>query len=124
MKFETITLLENITVNSAYGREYQAGSDLNTVFYSEKNRGAGYYNTSMGLHTVLYHTEGFLGSVVMQATLELYPGKDDWFDVHSEIFAADSADSDRATTFVGKFVFVRAMYHIQDGKISTVQYSC
>jgi hypothetical protein len=124
MSFETKTLLENITVTSAYGRAYQSGSDADTILYSDKNKGAGYYKNSSGLHTVLYHTEGFVGTVTIQATLELHPGDTDWFDVYSETFAVDSSNSSRSTNITGKFVFVRASYHIEDGELVTVRYNC
>lgn len=123
MSFETINLLENITVSSAYGRAYQSGSDADTVFYSVKNRGAGYYNISGGVQTILFHTEGFVGTIAVQATLELYPGDDDWFDIHTETFAVDSSNSTRSVTLTGNFVFIRAAYHIEDGEIISVRYN-
>jgi hypothetical protein len=101
MGFETLKLLENITVSSAYGRDYQAGSDADTVFYSDKNR----------------------GTITIQATLELYPGDSDWVDVHTETFDVDSSNSSRSTTITGKFVFIRAAYHIEDGEIISVRYN-
>ena len=124
MSFETINLLENITVSSTYGRGYNAGSDADSIFYSSKNRGAGYYKNGNGLHTVLYHTEGFVGTITIQATLELYPGDNDWFDVHTETFALDSSNSNRSANITGKFVFIRAAYHIEDGEIVELRYNC
>ncbi len=124
MSFETITLLENITVNSTYGRNYNPVSDTDTLFYSDKNRGAGYYKNNSGLHTVLFNTESFVGTITIQATLELYPGINDWFDVHTETFALDSTNSNRSTNITGKFVFIRAVYHIEDGEIISIRYNC
>lgn len=124
MSFETLTLLENITVTSAYGRGYIPGSDADTVFYSDKNRGSGYYKNSDGIHTVLFNTSNFVGTITIQATLELYPTDNDWFDVHTETFAVDSSTSNRSTNIVGKFVFVRAVYHIEDGEIISTRYNC
>jgi SOS-response transcriptional repressor LexA len=123
MSFETLNLLENITVNSAYGRDYNAGSDADTVFYSDKNKGAGYHKNGNGIHTVLFHTEGFVGSITIQATLELYPGNQDWVDVHTETFALDSSNSARSSTITGKFVYIRAAYRIENGEIVTVRYN-
>lgn len=124
MSFETINLLENITVFSTYGRDYNAGSDSSTLFYSNKNRGAGYYKNGNGLHTILYHTEGFVGTITIQATLELYPDDNDWFNVSTETFALDSSNSNRIATIIGKFVFIRAAYHIEDGEIVELRYNC
>ena len=123
MSFETINLLENITVFSTYGRNYNSGSDATTVFYSDKQIGAGYYKNGNGLHTVLFHTESFIGTITIQGTLELYPGDNDWFDVHTETFALDSSNSNRSTNITGKFVFIRAEYHIEDGEIITLRYN-
>ena len=123
MSFETLKLLENITVSSAYGRDYQSGSDADTVFYSDKNKGAGYHKHSDGVHTVLFHAEGLVGTITIQATLEIYPGDNDWFDVYTETFAIDSSNSNRITTITGKFVFIRAAYHIEDGEIISVRYN-
>jgi hypothetical protein len=124
MSFETLNLLENITVQSAYGRDYNSGSDADTIFYSDKNRGAGYYKNGDGIHTVLFHTEGFEGTITIQATLELHPLDQDWFDVHNETFALDSSNSSRSSTITGKFVFIRAAYHIENGEIVAVRYNC
>lgn len=123
MSFETFNLLENITVFSAYGRGYNPVTDVDTVFYSDKNRGAGYYKKNDGLHTVLFHTEAFVGEITIQATLELYPADADWIDIHTETFALDSSNSNRSTNITGNFVFIRAKYHIEDGEIVTVRYN-
>jgi hypothetical protein len=123
MGFETLKLLENITVLSAYGRSYQSGSDADTVFYSDKSKGAGYHKHGDGIHTVLFHAEGLVGTITIQATLELYPGDNDWFDVYTETFAIDSSNSNRTATITGKFVFIRAAYHIEDGEIINVRYN-
>ena len=124
MSFETFNLLENITVLSAYGRSYNSATDADTLFYSEKNRGAGYYKNGDGIHTVLFNTEGFVGNITIQATLELHPSSSDWFDVHTETFAQDSSNSNRSINITGNFVFIRAVYHIEDGEIITIRYNC
>lgn len=123
MSFETVKLLENVTVVSSYGRNYNPSSDSDTYFYSDKGRGAGYYKNDNGLQTVLFHTESFVGVIKIQATLDLYPGDNDWFDVHTETFALDSSNSNRSATITGKFVFIRAAYHIENGEIVDVRYN-
>lgn len=123
MSIETINLLENITVFSAYGRDFNPITDSETLFYSEKNKGAGYHKTGDGIQTVFYHTEGFVGSITIQATLELYPADNDWFDVETENFALDSSNSLRSSTIAGNFVFIRAKYHIENGEIVSLRYN-
>ena len=98
--------------------------------YSDKNRGAGYYKTSNGVHTAVFEFNNFKGIVKIQATLELYPGDNDWFDV-----SYDSSDVDLTTldstpivnnatcTFTGKFVFIRAAYMLEEGTITEIRYN-
>lgn len=124
MSFETLNLLENVTVQSAYGRDYNVVTDADTVFYSEKNRGSGYYKNGSGINTILFDTQSFTGFIKIQATLELHPADTDWFDVHTENFAIDSSNSNRIVNIAGNFVFIRAVYHIEDGEIITIRYNC
>jgi len=123
MSFETVKLLENITVNSAYGRDYNSLLDSETLFYSDKGRGAGYYKSNNGIQTVFFHVESFVGTIKIQATLELNPGDIDWFDAHIETFALDSSNSNRSATLTGNFVYLRAEYHIENGEIIDVRYN-
>ena len=121
MSNESIVLLSNISDDSQP-----------TVWqYSEKNRGAGYYKNSNGVHTAVFEFNNFKGSVKIQATLELYPAESDWFDVvyDSASTSLTSLDStpliENATcTFTGKFVFIRAAYMLEEGTITQIRYNC
>lgn len=124
MSSENFNLLENATVNSSYGRDYNTSTDSSTYFYTEKRRGAGYYKNGSGIHTVVYQTNGFVGVIKIQGTLELYPGDNDWVEIHTETFALDSTNPDRSASIIGKFLFIRVAYHIEDGEILQVRYSC
>jgi hypothetical protein len=110
MSFETFNLIENIS-----------GSTDGVVLYTDKTRGAGYYLNNDGVHTFTIETINFVGSVTIQATLELYPGKDDWFDVTIQGFV--NADTLRSFNITGKFVFIRAAYRITVGEIALVCYN-
>lgn len=123
MSFETVSLTENITVYSTYGRDYNNVTDADTFFYSSKNRGAGYYKKDNGIQTFIFHTESFVGTIIIQATLDLYPGDTDWFDVHTETFALDSSNSNRTASITGKFAYLRTKYHIENGEIVSVRYN-
>jgi hypothetical protein len=121
MSIETIVLLSN------------ASDDTQPLSqqYSDKNRGAGYYKNGNGVHTVAFTFDNFKGSIKIQATLALYPGHDDWFDVVYDYSQVDleSIDStppisDATCTFTGKFVFIRAVYMLEEGTISEIRYSC
>ena len=126
MSFETLNLLENITVQSAYGRDYNAGSDTDTIFYSDKNRGAGYYKNGDGIHTAVFQFDNFVGTVKIQGTLELYPNDTDWVDIDGTTITVEDSSAltnDETRTFIGKFVYIRAAYNIQNGTITEIRYN-
>lgn len=85
------------------------------LFYSDKLKGDGYYNTSDGLHTVSYTVgPSFQGTCTVQASLAVTPGDTDWFDVDSTAITYTPTGSGYLTTttnyinFTGNFVWVRA----------------
>lgn len=121
MSTETIVLLSNANDDS----------QPSSWQYSEKNRGAGYYKNSNGLHTMVFALDNFKGSIKIQATLELHPTDSDWFDVvyDATVNSLVSVDStpivNNATcTFTGKFVFIRAAYQLEEGTITEIRYNC
>ena len=71
MSRETIVLLSNVTDDS----------QPSTWQYGEKHIGAGYYKNGNGVHTMTFELNNFKGSIKVQATLDLNPGVNDWFDV-------------------------------------------
>lgn len=106
-------------------------SQPTTWQYSDKNRGAGYYKTGSGIHTAVFEFNNFKGIVKIQATLELYPGDSDWFDVSYDssdvdLTALDSTPlvSNATCTFTGHFVFIRAAYKLEEGTITEIRYNC
>lgn len=120
MSTETIVLLANANDDSQ-PLSWQ---------YSNKNRGAGYYKNGNGIHTAVFDFNNFKGSVKIQATLELYPSDNDWFDVSYDssdidLTALDSTPvTNNATcTFTGKFVFIRAAYMLEEGTITEIRYN-
>ncbi len=121
MSKETIVLLSNATDDS----------QPTTWQYSDKNRGAGYYKIGSGVHTAVFEFDNFKGSVKIQATLELYPGSSDWFDVtydstDVDLTSLDSTplNSNATCTFTGHFVFIRAAYKLEEGTITEIRYNC
>ena len=71
MSRETIVLLSNITDDS----------QPSTWQYGEKHIGAGYYKNGNGVHTMTFELNEFKVIIKVQATLDLNPGVNDWFDV-------------------------------------------
>lgn len=124
MSSENFTLLSNITVYSSYGRDYNPATDYGHYFFSDKSKGAGYYRINSGVQTVVFQTQNFVGTIKIQGTLELSPNDTDWVDAHEEVFALDSTSPDRSATVLGKFLFIRAAYNIQNGEILEIRYTC
>jgi hypothetical protein len=118
MSTESITLLSNVSQEAAPGDS--------SFIYSGKQKGAGYHKYNDGVHTVVYDFNQFVGTVKIQATLELYPGDSDWFDVAGTEVGGDSTvinSSATSYTFTGKFVWIRAAYNLQNGTITEIRYN-
>ena len=119
MSTESTILLSNVSQEAVPGDS--------SFIYSDKQKGAGYHKYNDGVHTAVYQVDSFIGTIKIQATLELYPGDNDWFDVNStEIgFGSDSSISTttNSVTFSGKFVWIRAAYNLQNGTITEIRYN-
>jgi hypothetical protein len=95
---------------------------------SDKAKGAGFYGQTDALHTVQYSTtNGFVGIILMQATLELAPTEDDWFAVVNTLLGnglTPVADQTLLVNFPGNFVWVRAVIlSFAAGNINRVLYN-
>lgn len=92
--------------------------------YSDRSKGAGYNLTTDPFHTVIYHIESFVGTIVIQATLSLDPTTNDWFDVEStESSLIVSTSSTINHTFKGNYTWIRAAYNLQSGAIRNIKVS-
>lgn len=99
------------------------------VYNSAPVRGAGYFSSNHGMHTVMYVTASdFIGTVTMQATLATAPSDNDWFTVvdtgvsYSE-FSVRTTSSVDLKNFEGNFVWVRGAVLIDQGSVLMVQYN-
>jgi hypothetical protein len=119
MSKESISLLSNISQEIAPGDS--------SFQYSDKQKGAGYHKYNDGVHTAVYQVDSFIGTIKIQATLALYPGDNDWFDITgTEVgFGSDSSawTATNSVTFTGKFVWIRAAYNLQNGTITEIRYN-
>lgn len=116
MSTESLILLSNVSVESI-------GS---AFLYGNKSKGAGYQKGSDGIHTAVFVFDSFKGTVKIQATLELYPGDNDWFNVTGTDFGGDSTAVNTAAhtrSFTGKFMWIRAAYNVQNGTITEIRYN-
>ena len=81
-------------------------------------KGDGYYGRSDGLHTVQYNYTGFTGSFTTQATLEINPTDDDWFNV--DILSVNQNTGSRIANFTGNYVWIRVVVVYTDGTVNSV----
>ena len=94
-------------------------STIETVS-GDKFKGDGYYGRSDGFHSVQYTVEGFIGEVVVQATLVIDPTDDDWFDVIAHQFQ-QTTDISRIANFTGNYVWIRAkVNNWTDGTVNSI----
>lgn len=117
MSTKTTILLSNVSAEASPGST--------TFTFSNKKKGAGYHKRYGGLHTATYSLDNFSGTIKLQATLELYPGDNDWFDIDGTELGGDSSfwTSTRVINFTGNFVWIRAGYNVQNGTISEIRYN-
>lgn len=116
MSIETILLLENISTESAAGE----------FSYGEKRKGAGYHKNNDGIHTAIFQFNNFVGTVKIQGTLELYPNNSDWVDIDGTTITVEDSSTlsnNESRTFIGKFVYIRAAYNVQNGTITEIRYN-
>lgn len=118
MSIESRVLVENIATEA---------SD-STFAYSDKNKGAGFHRVNNGVHTFVYQTDSFVGTIKLQGTLEMYPGEADWVDIDNTLVDAynDSTlfQSGSVTgNFTGQFLWIRAAYNIGNGTITQIRYN-
>ena len=105
----------NFVVNSTNQSQLTHPGDSTTeTRTSDKVKGDGYYGRADGLHSIQYNVTGFIGKIVVQASLAVEPGDSDWFTIstteHSNL--GDSTGSDNGSgsfikNFTGNFVWVR-----------------
>jgi hypothetical protein len=77
------------------------------------------------LHTVQYTVTGFIGNIVIQATLATLPTEQDWFSVSSTQLTSTGQDSEYYSgsfvyNFTGNYVYVRAKVEFTDGSINLI----
>lgn len=102
------------------------GDSTTETITGDKFKGDGYYSRSDGFHSVQYSVNGFIGTIVMQATLATTPTADDWFTLSatehvSTNDSSENGDGSYIYNFTGNYVWVRAYVSgWTDGTVSSV----
>lgn len=94
------------------------GDSTTETITGDKFKGDGYYGRSDGLHSVQYTYSGLTGTIKIQATLEIDPINEDWFEVHS--YAAAQESGSKIENFTGNYVWIRAVIEYTDGTIDSI----
>ena len=108
---------------------YPNSETTTLIYFSEPEKGDGYYGSSIGLHTVQYTcSDDFVGTVTMQATLASDPAESDWFDVRdTDVTYTQLNDRTTSTVdvfnFTGNFVWVRGTVEIDNGQVQSILYN-
>lgn len=98
-------------------------------FSSSKQPGAGYHKQPDVLHTFSLNLENFVGEIRLQATLEIFPGAGDWFDLEDPNgekiqLGGDSTVYNSVISYnsTGNFVWIRAIGYVNSGRIVEIRY--
>jgi hypothetical protein len=71
---------------------YPIGTTGPQTYTSFKEKAAGYYGTTAGLHTLTVTvTPNFLGTIQIQGTLSMDPVESEWFDIDNGLFTYNEA---------------------------------
>jgi hypothetical protein len=95
----TQTLLNNVVYGTPSGR-YDGGSQDWT---SVAVKGSDYYQGRGGIQTIGFAVTGFVGRIVVEATLDAESSTDSWFDV----LDFTDATVQRSDSVIGNFTWIR-----------------
>ena len=100
------------------------------LFYSEKQKAAGYHRRYDSLHTAEMRFANWVGEITLQGTLELFPGENDWVDLKDELSNNTKVGNNSSTyndplifNFRGNFVWIRAVTNTISGEIVEIRYN-
>lgn len=111
----------NVSIPSNIG----VGGD---IFYSDQEKGDGYFGFGDGIHTVTYTVSSdFTGYILMQGSLATDPTTTDWFEItgtrNTYTNTVGTIDITNYFNFTGNFVWVRAKVLKQTGYLAAINYN-
>jgi hypothetical protein len=120
MKTTTFQLLPTTTYGTPSGNYDGSSED----FAGDAQKAANYYVSTGGLQTVAVFLSGFVGNIVLQASLDSSPTSDaNWFDV-DRLEYTSSTTSNFSRNITGNFTWLRAkVTDFQAGSIEKIQMS-
>jgi hypothetical protein len=104
ISYTTIPVLENVIYGTASGN-YDGSSQL---FYSNAVPAANYYAGNGGIQTVLYNLTGFVGAIILEATLNDLPEQAHWFIISERGDLSTAMFGITTQTVTGNFSWIRA----------------
>lgn len=106
MKTTDLTLLP-LTVYGTPSGNYDGSSD--TSFAGDRQKASDYYVSRTGLQSVRFITDDFIGSIMLQATLDADPKDDaDYFDVFEFPDDSSATTANISYPITGNFTWLRA----------------
>jgi hypothetical protein len=121
---------------------YPIGVSGAQTFTSFKEKGAGYYGTTTGKHTLtVTTTPNFLGSVLIQGSVSIDPAENDWFNIDNAIFTYNEASPGYNAgsglgqsptgqgsrtdylNFTGQFTYTRSIVTSTQGAVMFINYN-
>lgn len=93
-----------------FGVEQENYNGIDLAFSGVPVKAAGYYSRFKDLHTVSWHLLNFVGSLVIEATLDEDPSTDNYFPVTNEVLGTGITpnNDNTAINIEGKFTWIRA----------------
>jgi hypothetical protein len=104
MSYATQTLLSNVVYGTASGN-YDGSSQL---FYSDAVPAANYYGGQGALQTITYRVENFVGTIVIEASLNDSTEQAQWFEVNTYGDGSTIYNDYHPVNVTGNFVWLRA----------------
>ncbi len=118
------TSIQMLTKDSAGTSVSLPWSYTNTAITSANIPADSYYGFTDGLHTVAFKSNGFTGSLALEATLATTPTNDDWFRIPLNGSNAQSFTTftgTQAYTFTGNYVYVKALvFNASAGSVESI----
>jgi len=104
MRTANITLIP-FTADGTPSGNYDGSS---TGFSGDPAKAASYYSNRGDLQTVAFYLNGFIGTILIQGTLESDSTTSEWFDLYTLGDGNTAITNNSSTNVAGNFTWIRA----------------